>query len=565
MDSFVTAGRHTIEGVVEAFSGGHPSEHASPRKPPYDEVAGQPSRRLALHDELEVADEVPGLVGPVTRAPPIDFSPSPAESRASMGFSDNTGYETATEGHGSSSYSGDMQDSRETTPKNISHNHHDGLNERSSAATMIRTPSSPKVPPRPQAYRPDGLLSRRRAESSKGRVKEGGSRIPIEKKIQTMSAPNMRVILEPSIESDDLKQDEMEAIPSAWSSPYLAPLSHIGRPSPPRKPKGNRVNPSPLSVESEASNDTIVEWSHNTTHPPVPTMTVSPPSVDDAPQSLKRSAARKEKKPLLLSLDDVARSDDTIVQWSTNLKKSPRLFDIHNDIGPVPTTGQSTAAEQTPPPAIQLSGVDTPVERAPPASSPLQETTGNRAPRAGTSPGKVVQLYDAPTDRHRHALPPRKLHTAASTPNTRPFRPLPASASPPATSSPQTFSPPGPPPISSPRTFSPPGPPPPHPPPLPPRTAPVSYSPPLPGALPARSEEDRFADFNGDFPKVLHREFKVLRREMMEEFAKQKRWVERLLRERDGYRGRLEEENGRLREELARVRGRAGAGEGRRR
>ena len=469
---------------------------------------------------------------------------SPTESKGSMAVSDDTGYHTATEGHRSPKYSDDTTENS-LKPQQLGTEHNtDGLNEKSSSATIVKTIPSPPVPPRPIVSRPGGLLSLRRAESSRSyAVDEAGGR-SIEQRIQTMSAPNMRVVMPPAVQNDDPKREPPEAIPSEWVEPELE-ASELGkRPNEGRNGGTRRSVRSPLSIDSETSNDTVVDWSHNTSHMPVPTMTLSPAPSEQLTPTLKRSFARKPKKPSPSSLDlnHSARSDDTVVQWSS-LKKSPRIFDIHKDLVDPSRAGSSGAIEQTPPPDVPLlldSDARVPMRKI---HSALKETPADPVhPQTTSFP--VAEPHKVFEPKSSNPTPsPGKDH---DTPVSSGPRPLPGQ---PSRTLPQTYTPPGVPPFSSPLippTFTPPGPPPTAPP-LPPRSLPET-------ATIANPSDLHFAELGDQLQRALHRDLRAFRRDIHHELEEQKVWFENIIRERDHWMMRVEEENGRLREELARAR-----------
>lgn len=532
MGSLLTAGRQTIGDVVLGSNHEPEATSNSTRSPKPIEVDGtSPEHSIfaAGHKEL----------------------PSPSESNRSMAVSEDTGYHTAIEGHRSSEYSNNTLRSSQKPVQTLAENHNDGLNETVSSTTIVKTPSSPPVPPRPTVLRPGGLLSRRRAKSSRDHpVGESVGR-SMEQRIQTISAPNMKVIMEPGAQNDDPKLEPHESIPSEWvdlvqQSPETKASLAAGK-----RAGARHLRLSPLSGESDASSDTVVEWSPNANRIPVPTMTLSPAPVDQSTPTLKRSLASKPKKPSPASLDlnHSARSDDTVVQWSSSLKKSPRLFDIHKDLIDSSTAGPSVAADQTPPPDISLvPSTDSrlPISKVP---SALRETSGNPTSPSG-SPHKAAKLHEVPgrqfaypsmsSQRSPEAIFPHGPQSVrAPQYQSPPDQPLPAS--------PQTYTPIGAPPFSSPSTFTPPGPPPTAPP-LPPRTHPAHFSTNV--ILP----ETLFAQLGDQLQHALHKDMKAFRRDIHGEFEKQRVWVEGAIRERDHWVRRLEEENGRLREELARVR-----------
>jgi len=522
LGSILAAGRHTVEEMVGLVGNSDRSEPASPGKSP------RTSKPVATDGPLRTE---PGRTSLAVHHLSMI---SPAESKGSMAMSEDTGYHTATEGHEGSKHSNDTMSSSETSRESQIQHDVDGLNEKPSSATIVRTTSSPRVPPRPVVSRPGGLLSRRRAGSTRCHAAGSHGERSTDVRTQTMSTPNMRVILDPEMQREDLKQNDLEVIPSEWVD--IAPESSKPSRTPPANRSAGTQKPvrSPLSLDTEASNDTVVDWSHNTSHPSVPTMTLSPALTEEPTPTLKRSVARKPKKPAPASLDlyHSARSDDTVVQWSSSsLKKSPRVFDIHKDLIHPSAGGPTVTADQTPPPAVPIlldSVSRGQVSRIP---TPLKETTANST-HSSPSPRKTVQPSDSSRPHHLHTSPSAGKYPNAHFPTgPRPFH-----------STQPCFSPPHPP-MHSPQTFTPPGPPPTAPP-LPPRHFPPSAPPDL-----------LFAELSDQLQHALHRDLKALRRDLHHELEKQKLWFEGLMRERDLWVRRTEEENGMLREELARGRG----------
>ena len=410
---------------------------------------------------------------------------------SSTALSEDTVYQTATE---------DLSNSSSSDGTNRAVNDLDeakGPNEQSSSDTIIKTAPYPQIPPRPTMSRPGGMLSRRRAETSQSRMV---NERPTQSKAQSVSVLNMknRAIIEPL--GDAQKQDTSNAFSS---TPEAIPCERIdlepdspeanATPSTKNKTRARKSALLSQTRESEASQDTVIDWSNTAAPKAIPTMTLSPAPTEQhqlTPPILKRSFARKPRKPAPASLnfDQSAKSDDTIVQWALSLKKSPRLFDIHKDlVDPSAITGPG-AAEQTPPPPI-FPAVDSAPRKLHP--TPLAETAHNRSQLLlASSPSKSV---------------------------------------------------PSPPPSG-----------PPPPPPLPPRPAPREAPP-----LPFESQSAALLDETAEgLRHTLHKEFKAFRRDLHTEFEKQKTWFESLMRERDGWMRRVEEENGRLREELNRVAGR---------
>lgn len=515
LGSILAAGRHTVEEMVGFVGNSDRSEPASPGKSP------RTSKSIAT-DGPSGAE--PGHASLPTNHPSML---PPAKSKGSMAMSEDTGYHTATEDHGGSKHSDDTTSSSETSREPQIQHDVDGLNEKSSSATIVRTTSSPLVPPRPVVSRPGGLLSRRRAGSTRSQTAGVHGERSADVRTQTMSTPNMRVILAPEIQREDLKQKGLEVIPSEWVD--IAPEPSEPSRTPPANKTARTQKPvrSPLSLDTEASNDTIVDWSHNTSYPQVPTMTLSPALTEEPTPTLKRSDARKPKKPAPASLDlyHSSRSDDTVVQWSSSsLKKSPRVFDIHKDLIPPSAGAPTVAPDQTPPPAVPIlldSVARSPASRIP---TSLKETTANPT-RSPSSPYKTVHLSDPPIPHHLHASP-----SAHRPPFTSGPRPL-LATQPSFHHSPKPFTPPGPPPTGAP--------------PLPPRHF----------QKPATPPDLLFAELSDQLQHALHRDLKALRRDLHHELEKQKVWFEGLMRERDLWIRRTEEENGILREELARGRG----------
>ena len=529
LGSLVAAGRRTIE---EVLSSDKPEPEAT-------------SPKNVCRESTDIGNRSSEHFNGMTGNP---NDPSSDKSKESVAPSEDTGYHTATEGNRSSE-----------TWENASQNPHktatvrdvDGLHEGFSLATTDQTPSSPIIPPRPRHFRPGGLLSQRRAESSRNHGKDGNA--SIQQKLQTMSAPNMRVVLAPTAQNDDPEREPSGTIPSEWIDldPGFAPAS--ATPLRDEKAAPRYSVQSPSYFVSEASDDTVVDWSPNTTHRPVPTMTVSPAMSKQPTPTLKRSLARKPKKPASasLDLDHPARSDDTVVQWST-LKKSPRVFDIHKDLVDFNKAGATGAVEQTPPPDISLLSSNSSRLPIPKTPSALRETTGNSnqpspspSPRGAVKPrengdlGEPHASHSSPT-LGEASLPagPRPLHVTQARPS--PSQPPPAP--------PQTYTPSGAPQVGSPQTFIPPGPPPVSAPPLPPRTYATASS------TTVSPMELLFVQWGDQLQHVLHKDLKTLKRDIQGEFERQRTWFETVISQRDHWTRRVMEENERLREELSRAR-----------
>ncbi|KAL8823366.1 MAG: hypothetical protein Q9191_005923, partial [Dirinaria sp. TL-2023a] len=287
---------------------------------------------------------------------------------SSRTVSEDTGYQTATE-HLSGSGSSDgttrlteKSDEAKATRMN------GGPNERPSSDTIIKTAPYPYIPPRPTMSRPGGLLSRRRAQTSQSRMAADNERSS-QLKTQFMPVPNMKNsaitehlsnVQRPS--THDTFVSTSEATPLEWID--LEPDSPEANapPSANNKARARKSALLPPTRQSEASHDTVVDWSNSTTTDPVPTMTLSPAPVEQhqpTPLPLKRSFAHKPRKPppASLNLEQSAKSDDTIVEWGPSLKKSPRLFDIHKDlVHPSAVAGQGGAEQTPPPPVIPATG-----------------------------------------------------------------------------------------------------------------------------------------------------------------------------------------------------------------
>lgn len=89
----------------------------------------------------------------------------------------------------------------------------------------------------------------------------------------------------------------------------------------------NKLGPfAPSSGPSEASNDTVIDWSAASSRPPNPIIFHNLPELP--------AKANKKPEKSLLSVSDSSMTDDPLVQWSS-FRKGP-IFNIHTDV-PAPT------------------------------------------------------------------------------------------------------------------------------------------------------------------------------------------------------------------------------------
>ena len=256
------------------------------------------------------------------------FSPVPTT------ISDSTEYQTAKETFDSSTSL--VQVTKETTQERKRRGilGTDGLNGQSSESTIVKNIQAPNVPPRPTP-KPGGRLYLRRAQtsgtsvnglyhagSSKHSKSLGVMKSTLHKRgSRTMSPQKATGSLADMV---DGTRDE------AWTDiepgiPHADPKAVSDK----DKVPGDTVLAS-NSHPSEGSNDTVVDWSANTSLPPAPTMNSTRTATLETAPPANRSVPTK---PALTSLVPTRSSDshDAVVQWSS-LKKSPRILDIHNDL-----------------------------------------------------------------------------------------------------------------------------------------------------------------------------------------------------------------------------------------
>ncbi|KAL8792273.1 MAG: hypothetical protein Q9195_005152 [Heterodermia aff. obscurata] len=240
------------------------------------------------------------------------FSPFPTT------ISDSTEYQTAKETFGSST---SLVQATKETKQEIKRRGivgTDRLSEQSSESTTIKTIQPPNVPPRPTP-KPGGRLYLRRAQtsgtnvtgahqagSSKHSKSLGIMRNTLHKRGSKTLSPQKATVSLGELADGTRDEAWTDIEPNADRKPL---------PDKDRVPRAAALSPN--SHPSEGSNDTIVDWSANTSLPPAPTRTTT---LETAPPM----------KPAPTSMASPS-SQDAVVQ-SSSLKKSPRIVDIHNSL-----------------------------------------------------------------------------------------------------------------------------------------------------------------------------------------------------------------------------------------
>ena len=303
-----------------------------------------------------------GLLSGVNAVEPTVVS-QPGTHRPSLGhmdlfssvpttISDSTEYQTAKETFDSSTSLVQVTKETKQERKRRGILGTDGLDGQSAESTILKTIQAPNVPPRPTP-KPGGRLYLRRAQtsgtnvtgvyhtgSSKHSKSLGVMKSTLHKRgSRTMSPQKDTGSL---VDMVDGTRDE------AWTD--IEPgIPHADLKAASDKDRVPRdIVLSPNSYPSEASNDTVVDWSANTSLPPAPTMNSTRTATLETAPSANRSVPTK---PALTSLVATQSSDshDAVVQWSS-LKKSPRILDIHNDLHLDAVSSQSPTKTMSPPP-----------------------------------------------------------------------------------------------------------------------------------------------------------------------------------------------------------------------
>ena len=274
------------------------------------------------------------------------FSPVPTT------VSDSTEYQTAKETFDSSTSL--VQVTKETKQERRRRGilGTDGLNEKSSESTIIKTSQAPNVPPRP-IPKPGGRLYLRRAQtsgtnasgahntgSSKHSKSLGVMRSPLHKRGSRIMSPQKAIgSLAEMVDGtrDEAWTDIEPGIPHA----DLKALSIKDR-----VPRDAALSPN--SHPSEGSNDTVVDWSANTSLPPAPTMNTTRVTTMETVPPKNHSVLTQ---PALTPLAPIQspNSQDAAVQ-SSSLKKSPRILDIHNSLHLDDVSPQLPTQTMSPPP-----------------------------------------------------------------------------------------------------------------------------------------------------------------------------------------------------------------------
>ena len=252
-------------------------------------------------------------------------------------ISDSTDYQTAKEDFSSSTSLAHVSQQLDREAKRNGIIGTDGLNEQSSQSTIVKTPLAPSIPPRP-VPKPGGRLFLRRAQTSginlgstQGRSNRHSKSLGLMKGTASMREPKDKSPGGPTVLSAGLATNLHDG---AWTDiePESSNADHETSSNEYEGRKGTAVIVTPHP--SEGSNDTVVDWSANTSLPPAPTMNITRTITVEAESSVKPASPKKSKRAAPVSYDPAqsSKSDsDTIVQWSS-LKKSPRIFDIQNDI-----------------------------------------------------------------------------------------------------------------------------------------------------------------------------------------------------------------------------------------
>ena len=270
------------------------------------------------------------------------FSPVPTTT------SDSTEYQTAKETFDSSTSL--VQATKETKHdrKRMGILGTDGLNEQSSESTILKTPQAPNVPPRPTP-KPGGRLYLRRAQtsgtnvsgahytgSSKHSKSLGVTRNTLHKRGSRTMSPQKATGSVAKLA--DGTHDE------AWIDIEPGALSDKDR-----VPRDKPLTPN--SHPSEGSNDTVVDWSANTSLPPAPTMnpTRTTTTLEPAPPANQSVPTNPALPTSSLAPTQSPVSHDPVAPWSS-LKKSPRILDIHHDLQLNTVSPQLPPNPTSPPP-----------------------------------------------------------------------------------------------------------------------------------------------------------------------------------------------------------------------
>ena len=306
-------------------------------------------------------------------------------SPVSTAASDTTDYQTAKEDLSSSTSlaSARRQVDREAKRKGIVGT--DGLNEQPAQSAIVRTSFAPAIPPRP-VPKPGGRLYLRRAQTSGINLLSAQGR-------SNRHSKNLRATASPTNFTTNFHD-------GAWSDvePEFSTADHESSTNKSDRRKGTVIPPA--SHPSEGSNDTVVDWSANTSLPLVPSMNIKRTTTVEVESSAEPPSHKKPKHPAPMSFDPTqgSKSDsDTIVQWSS-LKKSPRIFDIQNELNDHP---KRAPGMMSPPPPERAVGI--------PIIPPLSEERANATKAPSLPPRNSAPLPQSSAPRPSHTPHPQAL------------------------------------------------------------------------------------------------------------------------------------------------------------
>ena len=335
-------------------------------------------------------------------------------SPVSTAASDTTDYQTAKEDLSSSTSlaSTSRQLDREAKRKGIVGT--DGLNEQSSQSTIVRTSLAPSIPPRP-VPKPGGRLYLRRAQTSginlgsaQGRSNRHSKNLGIMKNTAQMREPKDKSPERAAGSSANLSTNLHDGAwidvgPESSSADHESSINRSDR----REVTVISRGPHP----SEVSNDTVVDWSANSSLPPPPSMNITRTTTMEIDSSAKPPSPTKPKHPAPISFDPAqgSKSDsDTIVHWSS-LKKSPRIFDIQSELQDDP---KRAPGSMSPPPLPNRAvGI--------PTIPPLSEVHANATKAPGLPPRNSAPLPQSSVPRpspmsHSQAIQQSNSHSSPS-------------------------------------------------------------------------------------------------------------------------------------------------------
>ena len=276
-------------------------------------------------------------------------------------ISDTTDYQTAKEDFSSSTSLAPVTKQADREAKRNGIIGTDGLNEQLSQSAIVKTPLAPSIPPRP-VPKPGGRLFLRRAQTSginlgsaQGRSNRHSKSLGVMKGTASIREPKYRSPERTTASLADLATNLHDG---AWTDiePESSNGDHESSTNKYERRKGTAMTATPHP--SEGSNDTVVDWSANTSLPPAPTMNIIGSTTVEPESSVKPASPKKPKRAAPLHYDPTqsSKSDsDTIVQWSS-LKKSPRIYDIQNglQVAPEAVTGPASPPPPLPDRAVGL-------------------------------------------------------------------------------------------------------------------------------------------------------------------------------------------------------------------